>query len=252
MSQKLHQLTNASSFTESSSNNTSTSKTKKVLKHTDASRYMVTPRTAEQEPPVESSTAKQSQKSYAILDFSPRKKTALKDNDVLIESIDVGDSFEQLMNDTGSSVDRDHVVEEREGQKGQDIESNSDSYYNQLENSSIIEHLTDERAIFEFNSHPLSHVRLGMTHDSTIDCGYNLSRDLLFVDWASELSRLAQEQIQLYKALVARRYKLFYQFDILNSIVNDHALKLQLEEDQLVEKINQFKMGLAEIIELNL
>lgn len=93
MSQKLHQLTNASSFTESSSNNTSTSKTKKVLKHTDASRYMVTPRTAEQEPPVESSTAKQSQKSYAILDFSPRKKTALKDNDVLIESIDVGDSF---------------------------------------------------------------------------------------------------------------------------------------------------------------
>ena len=53
----------------------------------------------------------------------------------------------------------------------------------------------------------------------------------------------------LYQSLIVKRYKLFQQFEFLNTIVNNYADDLIQQENQLIEKINLIKVKLAEIIE---
>lgn len=252
MSLHLHEFTCTSGVTEASSSRATTSKKKKISKTRDASRYMVTPLTTNLIPPLETSTSKSSHTSTLVFSASSGT-THSKEIDVLLDSIDVGDDFQQVGNDNISPPKHTiRNIDENKESLVEQVESGSESYYPHFENSSFFDPSSGDVGEFEFNHYPLSYLVIDMSNDSTVEYDLDLPKNLLFAEWSNELARLAQEELELYRALTARRFKLFYHFEILNSIVNAHAQKLQSDEDQLIEKINKFKMQLSEIMGLNL
>jgi len=73
--------------------------------------------------------------------------------------------------------------------------------------------------------------------------------ELSFSVWSNALLESIQREMILYQSLIVKRYKLFQQFEFLNTIVNNYADDLIQQENQLIEKINLIKVKLAEIIE---
>lgn len=73
--------------------------------------------------------------------------------------------------------------------------------------------------------------------------------ELSFSVWSNALLESIQREMILYQSVIVKRYKLFQQFEFLNTIVNNYADDLIQQENQLIEKINLIKVKLAEIIE---
>ncbi|RCK56153.1 hypothetical protein Cantr_05663 [Candida viswanathii] len=237
MSQHLRQSAHASSKGSTGKSPVTT----KSSKHSDASRYMVTPVAAVELQPSDDTVPGYYLNSNTGLNSSPEMVArGDRDNEVLFQASDASDSFQS------NGIAKLHAREVQEAQPS------SESYCPQYENSSFVYQSSEMRHSFECNNYPLSHPETDLPDTSLADHPFDFPQDLPFTEWSTRLSSLAQEEIELHRALITRRYKLLHQFDVLNSIVNEHAQRLLLKEDQLVEKMAQIKMRLSEIMELDL
>ncbi|KGR14308.1 hypothetical protein MG5_01044 [Candida albicans P57072] len=118
-----------------------------------------------------------------------------------------------------------------------------------LEDQSLLDRSYWSKQVFEFNVDPLS-CSIG-TNPININSQNTMEipTELSFSVWSNALLESIQREMILYQSLIVKRYKLFQQFEFLNTIVNNYADDLIQQENQLIEKINLIKVKLAEIIE---
>lgn len=90
--------------------------------------------------------------------------------------------------------------------------------------------------MFEFNVDPLS-CSIG-TNPININSQNTMEipTELSFSVWSNALLESIQREMILYQSLIVKRYKLFQQFEFLNTIVNNYADDLIQQENQLIEK----------------
>ena len=118
-----------------------------------------------------------------------------------------------------------------------------------LEDQLLLDRSYWSKQVFEFNVDPLS-CSIG-TNPININSQNTMEipTELSFSVWSNALLESIQREMILYQSLIVKRYKLFQQFEFLNTIVNNYADDLIQQENQLIEKINLIKVKLAEIIE---
>lgn len=119
-----------------------------------------------------------------------------------------------------------------------------------LEDQLLLDRSYWSKQVFEFNVDPLScPIGSNPVYINSQTTTMEIPTELSFSIWSDALIESIQQEMMLYRLLITKRYKLFQQFEFLNTIVNNHAHDLMIQENQLIEKLNLIRAKLAEIIE---